>query len=165
MFSAFGTVKIGYACARSPGREQAMRRLVSRIAAVAALAASAAVAALAASAAGAALAGAALTAFAAIATLGAGASGRAEAAPLAAPGALHAAIIRLALREQAQFIYLGRPYCWYPYGWAGAGWYWCGYGTRAGLGWGGAYGWNGWIAPRSYGAIRVAPGYRFRHYR
>jgi hypothetical protein len=128
-----------------------MRRLVSRIAAVAALAESAA--------------GAALTVFAAIATLGAGASGRAEAAPLAAPGALHAAIIRLALREQAQFIYLGRPYCWYPYGWAGAGWYWCGYGTRAGLGWGGAYGWNGWIAPRSYGAIRVAPGYRFRHYR
>jgi hypothetical protein len=29
-------------------------------------------------------------------------------------------------------------------------------------GWGGAYGWNGWVAPRSYRAIRHVPGYRFR---
>src|SRR5215472_13092968 len=60
------------------------------------------------------------------------ASGRLLAAP-AAPGTLHAASNRLALFAPAQFMYLGRPYCWYPYGWAGAGWYWCGYGTRVGL--------------------------------
>ena len=71
----------------------------------------------------------------------------------------------LALIEPAQFIHLGRPYCWYPYGWAGAGWYWCGYGTRAGVGWGGAYGWNGWVVPRSYRAAGVAPGYRLRRHR
>jgi hypothetical protein len=101
---------------------------------------------------------AALTAGTVLASL------RVEAAPVAAPTALHAAIDRLALAERAQFIHLGRPYCWYPYGWAGPGWYWCGYGTRAGFGWGGTYGWNGWIAPRSYGAMRIAPGYRFRRY-
>jgi hypothetical protein len=87
-----------------------------------------------------------------------------EAAPVA-PAALGAAIGRLALSAPAQFMYLGRPYCWYPYGWAGPGWYWCGYGTRVGLGWGGAYGWNGWVAPRSYGAMRIPPGYRFRRFR
>jgi hypothetical protein len=151
MFSAGGSLKIGYASARSPGKEAAMRRLVPRLAGVSALTASAA--------------GVALAAFAAIATLAPVASGRVEAAPLAAPAALHAATDRLALPEPAQFIYLGRPYCWYPYGWAGAGWYWCGYGTRAGLGWGGAYGWNGGAAPRSYGAVRIAPGYHFRRYR
>jgi len=76
-------------------------------------------------------------------------------APAAAP--IRAAADALALAQPAQFIYLGRPYCWYPYGWAGAGWYWCGYGTRSGLGWGGAFGWNGWAIPRSYGATRIAP--------
>lgn len=79
----------------------------------------------------------------------------AAAAPAAAP--IRAAADALALAQPAQFIYLGRPYCWYPYGWAGAGWYWCGYGTRSGLGWGGAFGWNGWAIPRSYGATRIAP--------
>jgi hypothetical protein len=126
-------------------REEAMRRLVSRLAGVAAPAA-----------------------YAVLVVLAAGvtlANDCAEASPLAAPAALHAAIDRVALPQQAQFVYLGRPYCWYPYGWAGAGWYWCGYGTRAGLGWGGASGWNGWIAPRNYGAMHVAPGYRFRRYR
>jgi hypothetical protein len=92
------------------------------------------------------------------------ASGRLLAAP-ATPGTLHVASNRLALFAPAQFMYLGRPYCWYPYGWAGAGWYWCGYGTRVGLGWGGAYGWNGWVAPRDYGAMHIPPGYRFRRYR
>jgi hypothetical protein len=91
------------------------------------------------------------------------ASGHPEAAPVA-PAALHAANNELALSAPAQFMYLGRPYCWYPYGWSGPGWYWCGYGTRVGFGWGGAYGWNGWVAPRSYGAMRVPPGYRFRRY-
>jgi hypothetical protein len=90
---------------------------------------------------------------------------RVEAAPMAAPAALDGAVNQLTLAEPAQFIYLGRPYCWYPYGWAGPGWYWCGYGTRVGFGWGGGYGWNGWIAPRSYGAMRGDPGYRFRRYR
>jgi hypothetical protein len=92
------------------------------------------------------------------------ASWRVEAAPISAPNAMQAALEALAVTERSQFVYLGKPYCWYPYGWAGAGWYWCGYGTRAGLGWGGAYGWNGWVAPRGHRAIRYVPGYRFRRY-
>jgi hypothetical protein len=92
------------------------------------------------------------------------ASWRVDAAPISAPSAMGAALEQLAVTERAQFVYLGKPYCWYPYGWAGAGWYWCGYGTRAGLGWGGAYGWNGWVAPRGHRAIRYVPGYRFRRY-
>ena len=94
-----------------------------------------------------------------VAALGAAlACGRAHSAP-AAPGVIAAPV---ALAEPAQFIYGGKPYCWYPYGWAGAGWYWCGYGTYVGVGWGGAYGWNGWAVPRHYRAARVAPPYRFR---
>jgi hypothetical protein len=97
-----------------------------------------------------------------IATLGAtSAGGPAEAVPIAVPCAVHAD--GLAVTEPAQFIYLGKPYCWYPYGWAGAGWYWCGNGTRAGVGWGGVYGWNGWVVPR-YRTARLAPGYRFRRF-
>src|SRR5262249_25884324 len=94
-----------------------------------------------------------------VAALGAAlACGRVHAGP--APSAAIAAT--LALAEPAQLIYGGKPYCWYPYGWAGAGWYWCGYGTYVGVGWGGAYGWNGWVVPRHYRAARVAPPYRFR---
>jgi hypothetical protein len=66
--------------------------------------------------------------------------------------------------EQVQYIYLGKPYCWYHYGWAGAGWYLCGYGTRPGFGWGGSYGWNGWELPRTYRALPAMPRYRYRHY-
>jgi hypothetical protein len=88
-------------------------------------------------------------------------SGAGETAPLA-PNAIP--VERLMLIQPAQFIHLGRPYCWYPYGWAGPGWYWCGYGTRAGIGWGGFYGWNGWVVPRSYRSMRIGPGYRFRRY-
>ena len=87
---------------------------------------------------------------------------RVEAVPIAALRAVHAD--GLALTEPAQFIYLGKPYCWYPYGWSGAGWYWCGYGTRAGIGWGGLYGWNGWVVPRRHRTARLAPGYRFRRH-
>ena len=91
------------------------------------------------------------------------AGGHLQATPIAAPDAIHAD--GLAVVARAQFIHLGQPYCWYPYGWAGAGWYWCGHGTRVGFGWGGAYGWNGWTVPRSYSAMRVAPGYRLRRFR
>jgi hypothetical protein len=83
-----------------------------------------------------------------------------EAAPIAAPHAID--IGTVAIAEPAQFFHSGKPYCWYQYGWAGPGWYWCGYGTRIGLGWGGVYGWNGWVVPRSYRAARMAPGQRFR---
>ena len=94
-----------------------------------------------------------------VAALGAALTGGcADAAP-AAPDVIAAPV---ALAEPAQFIYGGRPYCWYPYGWAGAGWYWCGYGTYVGVGWGGAYGWNSWVVPRHHRAARVAPPYRFR---
>jgi len=90
------------------------------------------------------------------------ASMRLEAAPIAAVAAVRErqpnAIVR------AQYIYLGKPYCWYHYGWAGPGWYRCGYGTRAGLGWGGSYGWNAWELPRTYRALPAMPRYRYRHY-
>jgi len=99
---------------------------------------------------------AAVVALAASATSG-------SATPVAAPAAVQ--VQELALAQPVQFIYLGRPYCWYPYGWAGAGWYWCGYGTRVGFGWGGPYGWNGWVVPRGYRAARIPPGSRFRPYR
>jgi hypothetical protein len=98
-------------------------------------------------------------ALAASATL---ASGPAEALPIAAPHAVRTD--GLAVTGPAQFIYLGKPYCWYPYGWAGAGWYWCGYGTHVGFGWGGGNGWNSWVLPRRYRTARLAPGYRFRRY-
>src|SRR5262245_54489481 len=81
---------------------------------------------------------------AALGAVAALAGGRAD----AAPGAPRAIATDFALAEPAQFIHRGKPYCWYPYGWAGAGWYWCGYGTYAGVGWGGSYGWNGWGVPR-----------------
>lgn len=46
--------------------------------------------------------------------------------------------------EQAAYIIGGRRHCWYWEGWHGPGWYWCGYARRAGIGWGGGEGWNGW---------------------
>jgi hypothetical protein len=98
----------------------------------------------------------------ALAATAALASARLEAAPIAVPGGIHPR--RPAAIERTQYIYLGKPYCWYPYGWAGPGWYWCGYGTRAGIGWGGAYGWNGWVLPRPHRALPAVPAYRFRHY-
>ena len=90
--------------------------------------------------------------------------GESAAAPVAATHALRAALAELALVERAQFIHLGQPYCWYPYGWAGPGWYWCGYGTRFGLGWGGGHGWNGWVAPRGNRGARYVPKSRYRRY-
>jgi hypothetical protein len=104
-----------------------------------------------------------LASIAALAAAVASTGGRVEAMPIAAPNAMHAK--GLGLSQPAQFVHLGRPYCWYRYGWAGAGWYWCGYGTLAGVGWGGAYGWNGWVVPRSYRAAGFAPGYRLKRYR
>jgi len=56
--------------------------------------------------------------------------------------------------EKTQFLFGGRRHCWYGDGWHGAGWYWCGYRTRAGLGWGGAEGWNGWRTPERVRRIR-----------
>ena len=46
--------------------------------------------------------------------------------------------------EDANFVHLGIPYCWYPNGWRGAGFYQCGFAWRTGFGWGGPWGWNGW---------------------
>jgi hypothetical protein len=93
---------------------------------------------------------------------GALAAARVEAAPIAGHATIRAAVAGLAVIEAVQFFHHGRPYCWYPYGWAGPGWYWCGYGTRAGLGWGGGHGWNNWVVPRTYRAYRHAPTHRWR---
>ena len=89
---------------------------------------------------------------------------RVEAAPPSGQAAMAAALADFAIVKPAQFFHLGRPYCWYPYGWAGPGWYWCGYGTRAGLGWGGSQGWNNWMVPRTYRTYRHPPAYRGRRY-
>ena len=99
-----------------------------------------------------------------LATAGTLASGRLDAGPIAAAGSMLEQQQPSVMLEQVQYIYLGKPYCWYHYGWAGAGWYLCGYGTRPGLGWGGSYGWNGWELPRTYRALPAMPRYRYRHY-
>jgi hypothetical protein len=75
----------------------------------------------------------------------------AHAALLGAPGALDAAVDELAVIHQAQNVYGGRRYCYYENGWSGPGWYWCGYGSRVGLGYGGPVGWRGWT--RGGGAV------------
>jgi hypothetical protein len=70
---------------------------------------------------------------------------RAEAAAIPSPGGLRAAIDTIALTETVQlYVFGGRRYCWYDDGWQGPGWYWCGYRWREGIGWGGGYGWHGW---------------------
>jgi hypothetical protein len=66
------------------------------------------------------------------------------AAPIVAPGAIRAAADSLNVVESVQFIWLGHEYCWYDDGWNGPGWYWCDYGGRVGVGWGGGYGWHHW---------------------
>jgi hypothetical protein len=88
-----------------------------------------------------------------LATGGALCADRAQAAPLfnGLQGATPVSNI-----EKVQLVvqfHLGRRYCWYPTGWHGAGWYRCGYRWRRGLGWGGVYGWQGWVVP----GWRVAP--------
>ena len=50
---------------------------------------------------------------------------RAEAAAIPAPGGLRAAIDTIALTETVQiYVFGGRRYCWYDDGWQGEGWYW-----------------------------------------
>ncbi len=71
-------------------------------------------------------------------------AGRADAAPIAAPAAIRDAANSLNMVERAQFIWLGRNYCWYDDGWNGPGWYWCGQYLSSGIGWGGGYGWHHW---------------------
>jgi hypothetical protein len=55
-----------------------------------------------------------------------------------------AAVDRLTLVDQVQYVWGGRRHCWYPDGWHGPGWYWCGYRLRRGFGWGGEEGFRGW---------------------
>src|SRR5262249_6897597 len=95
-----------------------------------------------------------------VAALGAAAAlagGRAHAAPVA-PSAI---ATDLALAEPAQFIYRGRPYCWYPYGWAGAAWDWGGWGPWAGVGGAATWGGRGGVVRRPSRAAGFAPPYRF----
>ena len=102
--------------------------------------------------------------LAAVAVLAAGvmlANGRFALAAVAKPAAIQQAGGIPARADKAQYFYLDKPYCWYPYGWAGPGWYWCGYGTRVGIGWGGTYGWNGWAVPRIHRSTRHAPAHKF----
>ncbi len=68
----------------------------------------------------------------------------ASAAPMVASSAICGAADNLNLVERAQFIWLGRNYCWYDDGWNGPGWYWCGQYTVPGIGFGGGYGWHHW---------------------
>jgi hypothetical protein len=41
--------------------------------------------------------------------------------------------------------FAGEDYCWYDTAWRGSGWYLCGDQWRRGFGWGGRYGWHGWL--------------------
>jgi hypothetical protein len=81
----------------------------------------------------------------------------ANAAPVGSPDAIRTSADGLNLIERAQFIWLGRNYCWYDDGWNGPGWYWCGQYTVPGIGWGGGYGWHGWRGGHPGGG---RPGYR-----
>jgi hypothetical protein len=63
---------------------------------------------------------------------------------------IRSAVDRVAVTEDAQYVWGGRRYCFYPDGWHGAGWYRCGYRLRVGLGWGGPVGWHGWREGRAY---------------
>jgi hypothetical protein len=78
-----------------------------------------------------------------------------------APGGLSAGYLAASLQlgqpiERVQYFSLGgNDYCWYSGGWNGPGWYECGDQGIYGLGWGGAYGWNGWG-----GGTRIQP-YRY----
>ena len=67
---------------------------------------------------------------------------RSEAAGLPGASGLDPAADTLTLTENVQFVYLGRNYCWYDDGWNGPGFYWCGYRWRRGFGWGGGVGWH-----------------------
>ena len=78
-------------------------------------------------------------------------SGGAQAAPPGASNGLGAAADKLDMVENTQFVFGGRRYCWYDGGWQGPGWYWCGYGSRRGLGWGGGHGWQGWHSQNRVG--------------
>jgi hypothetical protein len=80
-------------------------------------------------------------AIVAVATGSIALNSRAEAAPV---GGLRAVADDIATVENVQFLFEGHRHCWYLDGWHGPGWYWCGYRTRAGLGWGGPEGWQGW---------------------
>jgi hypothetical protein len=68
----------------------------------------------------------------------------------------------LTLKQDVQYYFGGRQYCFYPNGWRGPGYYWCGYNWRRGYGWGGPMGWRGWgrPAPRLYD--RPRPRYEMR---
>jgi hypothetical protein len=71
---------------------------------------------------------------------------------MVAPGAIRDAANSLNVIERAQFIWLGRNYCWYDDGWNGPGWYWCGQYLTRGIGWGGGFGWHGWRGGHAGGA-------------
>jgi hypothetical protein len=75
---------------------------------------------------------------------GALAIGTAQAAVQGGADAIRAASENGSITEQAQYRWGGYDYCWADDGWRGPGWYWCGYAYRAGFGWGGPVGWNGW---------------------
>jgi hypothetical protein len=103
-----------------------------------------------------------LIAAAAAMTIGI-ASAPAQAFTLPAGGGLSGAGDAVTIIDDAQvFVFGGRPYCFYVDAWNGPGWYRCGYAWRQGIGFGGAYGWNRWYAPRYHS--RYARG-DFRHFR
>ena len=81
----------------------------------------------------------------------------ASAAPMVASSAIRGAADNLNLVERAQFIWLGRNYCWYDDGWNGPGWYWCGQYTVPGIGFGGGYGWHHWRAGVAVIPVVVIP--------
>ncbi len=59
----------------------------------------------------------------------------------------------------------GHQYCWYYDAWHGPGWYWCGYPHRAGVGWGGVWGWNSWVGPGGAGWWSWGAGHGYHDWR
>lgn len=88
----------------------------------------------------------------------------AQAAPMSADG-LRTAAQEMNLKQDVQYFYGGRRYCFYPDGWRGPGYYWCGYAWRRGFGWGGPMGWRGWGRPGPGPGFYGRPGMERREFR
>jgi hypothetical protein len=80
---------------------------------------------------------------------------RANAMPLGDPTGVRGALDELNIVDNVQYFYGGRRWCWYDDGWMGPGWYWCGRYLVPGIGWGGGLGWRGWGGGPGIGRIGV----------
>ena len=70
---------------------------------------------------------------------------RANAMPLGDPTGVRGAIDELNIVDNVQYYWGGHRWCWYDDGWNGEGWYWCGRYLVPGIGWGSDVGFRGFV--------------------